>query len=964
MSQLGLFFLGPPEIRLDDRPVAFPTRKSIALLAYLSVTGKPQRRDTLAAFFWPEQDQSRARASLRHALWTLGKAGLADWVASDGELIGLQPGYELDAGEFQSLLAQARLHTHPEGEICPVCLSRLSQAAGLYRADFLAGFTLRDSPEFDDWQMFQAESLRQELADLLERLVRLHAAAGEFELAIQHARRWAGLDAFHEPPQRWLMRLYASSRRRSLALKQYETLRQTLQRELGVEPEETTRRLYEEIRTGLTAATAVRATPPANPPPGVPLHHNLPPVLTSLLGRVQETAAVCGLLRQADTRLLTLTGPPGIGKTRLSLQAAAELLDHFKEGVYFVPLTAIQEIELVPRAITQSLGIIETGSRSPEAALKEFFRDRPMLLVLDNFEHVLGAAPLVIELLGACPGLKILATSRAPLRIRSERQFPLEPLELPDLERLPDFETLSACPSIALFAARAAEVEPGFRLDEANAAAVAEICYHLDGLPLAIELAAAWTKLLPLKTLLERLSNRLGLLKGGPVDLPERQRTLRAAIDWSYQLLERQEQKLLARLSIFVESWSLEGALAVMKGLETAGGNGSPEDVLEGLYSLVDKSLVERRAGADESVRFSMLETIHEYAAEKLLASRGEHPLHRRHAIYYVQLASKADMKLVGAEQQVWLGKLRDEHKNLGVALQWLLDNDEALPALQMAACLWRYWWMHGHLSEGRDWLDRALAMSGSAGPEWRARALRGAGVIARSQGDYRRAAVFLEECLELERRQGNLEGTASVLNSLGVLHHYQGQHDPAYRFHAESLALRRKLGDRRDIAVSLNNLAMVAQEQGSFEQAETLYQESLELLGAVDDARGVAAVLANLGALLNDQGQAAEAEAYFKESLLILKDLGQRDDIIECLEGFAEAAALLGNPKRGASLLGAAQVLREMIGAPLPPYKRHRYGRLMQRLAAQLAAEELQAGLACGRAMPLSEAIDYALGE
>jgi predicted ATPase/class 3 adenylate cyclase len=708
----------------------------------------------------------------------------------------------------------------------------------------------------------------------------------------------------------------------------------------------------------LVAPDILSEFPNLQSPGAVPT--NLPVQLSSFIGREGEIAEVVRLLK--TTRLLTLTGPPGIGKTRLSIQVAAELLDQFEEGVYFVPLAPINDVDLVARAITQTLAIIESGNWTPIAALKNYFGNKTMLLVLDNFEHVLDAAPLVVDLLQSCPGLKILATSRAPLKISGERQYPLGPLGLPDLERLPDISTLAKFPSITLFVARACLVEPEFTLTEANARQVAVLCHHLDGLPLAIELTAAWVKLLPPQKLLDRLGNRLSLLRGGPVDQPLRQRTLRAAIDWSYELLDTWGQRLLARLTIFVGGWTLEAAGAV------AGWNGaqskdiSPGDVLEGLFNLVDKSLVNRQWPADGRVRFAMLETICEYATEKLVATGEIELLGRRHAAYYLELAEASEPELRGPQQQLWLTRLKDEHNNLRAALGWAFDHHEAEMALKLAGSLWRYWWMHGHFSEGRDWLERALVYPEPQSPAWRAKALHGLGILARSQGDYANARLYLEECLEIRRTLDDRTDVAFVLNSLGALAQYQEDYDRAFKYHQESLAIRRELGEPRGIAVSLNNLAMVAHEQGEFDQAEELYSESLTLFHQVNDARGIAATLSNRGALMNDQGNARQAEAFFSESLSILKELGQRDDIIECLEGFAGIALLSGQPRRAARLLGAAQALRETIGAPVPPYKRLRLQRIMGGVAAQLDPKMLESELTIGRKMSLDEAIVYAL--
>jgi tetratricopeptide (TPR) repeat protein len=385
-----------------------------------------------------------------------------------------------------------------------------------------------------------------------------------------------------------------------------------------------------------------------------------------------------------------------------------------------------------------------------------------------------------------------------------------------------------------------------------------------------------------------------------------------------------------------------------------------------GLLNLVDKSLVKRQETTQGHIRFSMLEIICEYSSEKLAIEwEGENEtLQQRHAAYFLKLAEASEPALRGPHQQLWLTQLKDEHNNLRAALQWALNHQDAGIALNLAGSLWRYWWMHGHLREGRDWLEKALAIPGPEYPTLRAQALNGVGVLARSQGDFAKGQIYLEACLKIQRRLEDRPGIASVLNSLGVLAQYQGDYDQAYKFHAESLTYRRAAGDLRDIAVSLNNLAMVAQERGEFARAEELYDESITLFYQINDARGIAAVLANRGALMIDQEEAGQAEVSFKESLSILRELGQRDDIIECLEGFAGVAILRGQTRRAARLFGTAQALREMIGSPVPPYKHARYRRFSEKVSANLDPETLEDELAIGKKISLDEAIEFALSD
>ena len=954
---LEVRLLGQFDVLRNGKRLTIPTRNAQSLFAYLVLTaGKAHRRERLAGLLWADSNEENARSNLRHELWRLRKALETEgksYFLVDDLTIAFQPQqeYALDVHQLES--APSEDSTADD----------LIAALSAYHGELLPGF-------YDEWVIVERDRLHALFEAKTACLLEMLESEERWAEVLDWGMRWTALGQWPEPAYRALMSAYASSGDLPKVAATYGRLTQGLQKDLGIKPSEQTQALYKRLMAGgRPEAPTRKIQSPAGSPSSMlerrtSRHSDLPRPLTPLLGREQDVAAVRDSLLHPDTHLLTLTGPPGIGKTRLSIQVASELVEHFKDGVSFIPLAPINDPDLVAITISQTLSIIESGDWKPITALKNYFREKSMLLVLDNFEQVLMAAPLVAELLQSCPGLKMLTTSRAPLKISGERQYPLAPLQLPNLERLPSLETLATIPSIALFIARAGQVDPQFTLTETNAGIVAEICHHLDGLPLAIELAAAWIKLLPPQQLLDRLSNRLSLLIGGPVDLPPRQRTLRAAIDWSYQLLDSWEQTLLARLTIFAGGWTLEAAGAVVAWNDAGVKDGSPGDILGGLLNLVDKSLVKRQEHAHGQVRFNLLDTICEYATEKL-AARGEREiLEQRHATCYLELAEASEPALRGSQQQLWLTLLKNEHNNLRTALQWALDHQDAERALKLAGSLWRYWWMHGHLSEGRNWLEKALAIPSSQHSAWRARALNGAGVIARSQGDYANARVFLQACLEIQRDLQDRKGMAAVLNSLGVLAQYQGDYDLAFEYHNESLAHRREIGDARDIAVSLNNMAMLAQEKGTFAQAEKLYSEGLTLFKKINDARDIAATLANMGALKNDQGDARQAEAFCRSSLSILKNLGQRDDIIECLEGFAGVGILLGQPRRAARLFGAAQALREVIGAPVPPYKHARYRRFLESLAAHLDPETLESDLMIGKNMSLDEAIDYALNE
>src|SRR5829696_5077666 len=471
--------------------------------------------------------------------------------------------------------------------------------------------------------------------------------------------------------------------------------------------------------------------------------NNLPLQLTPLIGREREIDEVCRRLRSPEVRVLTLTGPGGAGKTRLALQTGADLLEEFEDGVFFVSLATIIDPELVPSTIAGSLGLKEGAGQSLTETLEGYLQQKHLLLILDNFEQVLEGAPVVGELVRACPRLKVLTTSRIPLRLYGEREYPVPPLELPDPVHLPSLERLTQYEAVRLFVQRARAVKPDFEVTNQSAPAVAEICVHLDGLPLAIELAAARTKLLPPQALLSRLSNRLKLLKGGARNLPARQQTLRATIDWSYDLLTEEEKIFFGRLSVFSGGHTLEAAEEVC----------DPEgnlDVLEVVGSLLEKSLLRREQGADGEPRFVMLETVHEYAREKLEESGEAEEVKRRHAEYFVALAEEAHPELKGQDQLEWLQRLEAEHDNTRAALTWALRQEKVELGLRLAGALQRFWWTRGYDSEGRRWLEGALAMDGRGSVESRAMALAGVGALASHQGDFDRAEEALVEGLEL----------------------------------------------------------------------------------------------------------------------------------------------------------------------------------------------------------------------
>src|SRR5215213_4281622 len=728
--------------------------------------------------------------------------------------------------------------------------------------------------------------------------------------------------------------------------------------------------------------------------------NNLPLQATPLIGREREVEAVCGLLRSPETRLLTLLGTGGTGKTRVGLQVAAELVDDFEDGVFFVPIAAITDPTLVAPTIARALGLSEGGARPAEELLEGYLRDRRTLLLLDNLEQVLEAAPVVDRLLSTAAGLKILATSRTPLGLYGEYEFPIPPLSLPDPESLPPLENLTSYEAVRLFLERARAVKPDFALTEENAPVVVEICARLDGLPLAIELAAARIKLLAPRVLLERLGKPLKILTGGARNLPERQRTLRNAIEWSYGLLDDGEKMLFGRLGVFSSGATLEAMEAVCDAEEDL-----PTDVFEGASSLLDKGLLQQEEGAGGEPRFLMLETIHEFADEKLEGSWEAEAVRRSHAEYFLALAEEAEPMLWGAEDAAWLDRLEREHDNMRAALSWAIGHEEATLALKVGGALRWYWYMEGYYGEGKRWLEAALGMDwGAAAAEARARALEGVGWLAWGQGDLDRAQAAAKEGLKLSTEAGLGDVvTADLQNVLGEgVARQRGDYEWAAGLLTESLALHRKAGDIRGVAWSLCNLANVSSDRGNYEQAKRLYEEGLALSRELDGAELLGAYLINLGyesllegdperaTALNEEaaelyrkrgrrgglqhhlanlgwatllrGDYERAETLHKQSLRVSQDLGDKLIASESLEGLACTAGAQGEADRSAILFGAAEGLREAEGyqqAPRDHSLREPYLAAARSLVGEAA---WVAAWKKGRSMQFEDALVYAL--
>jgi predicted ATPase/DNA-binding SARP family transcriptional activator len=881
MEMLEVRLIGKFEIKYDGKPVAISSRAAQSLFAYLILNaGTPFRREKLAGMFWPDATETKARASLRQELWRIRKVlssrSKFDYLSADD----INVSFNSSAEYWLDVITLTRVSEHAS-------VGELMNALSVFQAELLPGF-------YEDWVILEREHLQAIYEQKMARLLELLESEKRWPDILEWAERWLSLGNGPEAVYRVLMVAYAALGDHAKVASTYERCLQAL-RGLDLEPSEQTRALAFKRTSKL----------------------NVPIPLTSFIGRETELGEIADLL--SKYRLVTLTGSGGVGKTRLSIQVVAEVLGTFPDGVWFLDLAPLTDPALVPTTLANLLGLRDSGHTklSITELLINYLSSRTALIIFDNCEHLIGSsAELVNLLLISCENLSILATSREALRVSGEIPYRVPSLEIPKLDIEPAINALANIESVRLFTERAARASLGFAIDSQNALVIARICQRLDGIPLAIELAAARANMLTVEQILKRLDDRFNLLTGGLRTAQPRHQTLRAMIEWSYELLSEPERLLFRRLAVFKGGCTLEAAEEVCRGTSIESG-----DVLNLLSQLVNKSLVVVEAFGSET-RYRMLETIRQYARDKLLESNEMEQVRRRHLAYFLQLVEQAEVGLTGTGRKAWLERLELEHDNLRAALAWSLERDSSglETGLRLAGALFEFWYRRGYHHEGREWLERLLAQisltNASITKQTRAKALYALGFLLWSLADYQQVQVHAEASLTLYQELGDERGIALALNLLGVTARAQRDYPRAIPLLEQSLAISGQLGDKQAVCYRLYDLALVWWRHGEYKQAEHLLEESLALGREVGDTMRMAETKTGLAVVARAQGKYHKADVLDQESLMVFQELGDKYWTAATIQDLGELSWRQGDYAQAKERLEASLELLRETGA------------------------------------------------
>jgi predicted ATPase/DNA-binding SARP family transcriptional activator/DNA-binding CsgD family transcriptional regulator len=958
LETLRVWLLGDFRVSVGSRSIGeqeWHLRKAASLLKLLSLAPEHRlHREQVMELLWPDFDPEAALNNLHYALHiarrTLEPSALVSSAASRylhlrGERLVLCPDSPLwvDVEAFEEAAVTARHALEPVA---------FRAALDLYAGELLP------QDRYEPW----AEERRAELGglylSLLLEMAGLYEERKEFEPAIEALSRMVTVEPTHEGARVGLMRLYAILGRRLEALRQYEKLKEALLRELDAKPTEDSRRLYEQIVMG--QLRHVYPSQEEHLPEKLRGNHphNLPEALTSFVGRRTELVKVRRAL--AMSRLLTLTGAGGCGKTRLALEVTRDLVGVYPDGVWLVELAGLSEPELVPQQVADALAVREQPSCPFLSTLLEELQTKKLLVVLDNCEHLVDAcAQLVETLLGSCPDLRVLATSREALGVSGEVTWRVSSLSLPENEQLTDAKQLTHCESVRLFIDRACYRDPAFVLNSQNAPAVARICRQLDGIPLGIELAAARVGALSVEQMALRLADPLKLLSAGRRTASQRHKTLKGMLDWSYGLLSEPERKMFCRLSVFAGGWTLEAAEAV-----GAGSGMDKEDVLDLLLRLVDKSMVIAETTVDGEVRYRLLEPVRQYGRKCLKESGEADAVLNRHVTFFFALAQKAEPELRKAQQEAWAERLKREYENIRAALSWVIESGQTELALQLTKALGPFWYLRGFLREGQRWLKAALANKDAVPVSIRAKGLSTSAFIAFHQGDYKRTIALCEEVLALPREMVDIADVAAMLTNLGLTTLIQSDYERSAALLEEAAPLWRQIGDKVGTVRTLYCLGLVAAFRGDHGKATALHEEGLSLAWEVGDKVGIAWSLAQGALAALSRGGYEQAKALCIEGIELTRQTGYSHSTIFILRILAALASAHGQPVRSGRLWGMAETLGESIGVAVTPIEQQYYRPYIAAARSQLDEAAWEAAWAKGKAMTQEEAIQYALSE